>query len=122
MKMKTSELIELLCDAVNAVCETSDLVVNIAPDEDGRYLHDNGQLWTAAHSLLSAPCSVFRTLWDELPENLRTDEQDDMVRKLYPHKYESEGYRGLKTLSQDLHAVVFALWQQMNDAKEKYNF
>lgn len=123
--MKTSKLIKLLTDAINAVNEANELVVlgNYVTTENGDIDHvGENSCWTSKHSLQSAPCQVFRELWDELPESLRSEEGEALVSALYPHKYEADNYAAMRSICHQLHSIVFNLWQEMHDAREKFDF
>ena len=122
--MKANELISVLCDSINAVHEVVELVVkgDYQTDEKGYIAHREGILWTAQQTFLSAPCSVFKALWNELPDSLRCERGNELVRELYPHKYEAENYEPMVRISQELHSIVFKLWQEMHDAKDKFDF
>ncbi len=122
--MKTSVLISVLCDSINAVHEANDLVVHgdYVTDEKGHIAHTNDVVWTAKQTLQSAPTAVFKALWKELPENLRCERGDELCRQLYPHLHEESNYETMKPIVSELHSIVFKLWKEMHDAKDKFDF
>ena len=117
--MKTSKIINMLTAAITGLNEANDLATHVEL-VDGKIMHTEGEMWSAAHTLQSQPAELVRELWDELPESLRTDEGEELIAKLYPHKYELDGYKSMTPIIRDLHTLIYDLWQQMSEAKDKF--
>ena len=119
--MKTSKVINLLTTAINAASEANDLVVHMDWQNE-QFDHDTGDMWTSVHSLQSPGCELVRDLWDELPESLRTEVSDALVRNLYPHLHSEDRYAGLRVVIMKLHTIIYDLWGDMVEARDKYGF
>ena len=130
--MKTSNTIDLLCTAISGCLDTLNLIIGCPKRiEDGQFMYDNDDAsiyshgYTHVNSLLGTPTEMVRGLWDSLPESLQSKEGTKLVREFYPHlfKNEDKSYDCARMIdpARELHRIIYAIWQELHDAKTKFN-
>jgi hypothetical protein len=122
--MKTSKVIDILCDAISGCHEDISLingsVITIDNDREviNHTLPEGTEDYTHVSSVIGTSAGIVRDLWDELPTDLQNEKTTEMVRKLYPHLWK-DNWVELADLIRDLHSEIYKIWQTMSDVKEK---
>lgn len=113
--MKTFEIINIMTNAASTLTNLNRVVRKVGADELEEISGES------TFMLLAEPCDVIRGLIDALPESLESAEFTKVRDELYPHMYKETKFKEIENLGHEFHSLSHALWNEMQDAKNKFN-
>jgi len=88
------------------------------------YMNSEQEEQNATYLMVSETCDAIRQLFEALPANLKNEEGEELESNLFPHKFENDdqstNWGSFESLVNRNHTFWYDLWQQMQDAKDKF--